>query len=780
MKKLINIFFFILISLNSQAQNHVIGNWTEFLPYNRGEKVADAGSKVYCSTDDGLFAYVKEDASLERFSKLNGLNDFSISSIAYSKEYHVLVITYTDANIDLLYDDHSVFNLPFIKNKNITGNKNINGIFLRGKLAYISCGFGIVVVDVLKQEVNDTYIIGPNGTNRNVYDVADDGINLYAATDSGVFIASLNSSNLADFNNWSITLADLNNNGDFNQVEFFNGKIYVNYAKPDATNTSVDELWMFDGLTWSKVVNISLPQQPKRYDIKTIDNELIVTNELSVSIFDAQLALTHYYDQTVYNDPHMRDALKESNGTLWIADHTKGLVKIENNNTATLIFPKGPYSIYTADLVIDKGKLWVAHGPRSYSWSPQDYPLDGFSLYSNGSWQSWNNANTPSLGANNFFSNMSIAIVPGQSEHIRVGSVTSGMLDFNNNSVTAYYNANNSTLIPAVNNETQTKVHGMVHDESGNLWVVNSGVQNMIHVLKSDNTWKNFSMQGVIDGNPFAGYIIIDQQNNKWVNLFGGSGAKNTGLIVFNESGTIDNTSDDQKKFIPMSVSSTPRCMAMDLDGQIWVGTDEGPQIIYSPGSAFDGDVTPQKILIKQDNTYQYLLELETITAIAVDGANRKWIGTLNSGIYLLSADGQNEIHHFTFENSPIFSNNIACIGIDQQSGEVFIGTDKGLISYRSDAIKGGDVCDDVTVYPNPVRPGYNGPIAIKGLMNNARIKITDISGNVVYESIALGGQAIWNGRNLKGEQASSGVYLVFASDNAGDNACISKLLFMK
>ena len=374
---------------------------------------------------------------------------------------------------------------------------------------------------------------------------------------------------------------------------------------------------------------------------------------------------------------------------------------------------------------------------------------------------------------------MNIAIVPGESEHIRVASVTSGMLDFNNNAFT-YYSKNNSTLLPAVGNETQTIVHGIAHDESGNLWVVNSGIRDVIHVLKNDNTWRIFNMSGLGIGNPFAGYILIDQNNFKWVNFFGGGGAKTIGLLVFDDAGTIDNTSDDRKKFIDLPAASTPRCMAVDLDGQIWVGTDKGPQIIYSPSSAFDGDVTPQQILIKQDNSYQYLLELETVTAIAVDGANRKWLGTANSGVYLLSSDGQVEIHHFTAENSPIFSNNISCINIDPQTGEVFIGTDKGMISYQSDAIEGTDACENVLVYPNPVRPGYNGAIAVRGLMNNAKIKITDISGSLVYEGTALGGQAIWNGQNLKGEKVYTGVYLVFASDDAGENSCVTKLLFVK
>ena len=781
MKNILCIFLFSIAFFKVQAQHLAIGQWREHLPYNEGKEVVDAGTKIYCATNEGLFAYIKEDASIERFSKLNGLNDFGISTIAYQPDFNVLLIAYDDANIDFLYNDGSVFNLPFIKEKSITGLKNINNIYIKGKLAYLSCGFGIVVVDIERQEVKDTYYIGTNGTSRNVLAVTEDGNNIFAATDSGVYSASLSSPNLADFNYWNVIFADTANAGDFNMLATLNGKVYLNYAKPDATNTSTDELWIFENNVWSKVTNSQMPQQPKRIHLRVVNNNLVIINNVSVSVFDEQLNRIGYYDNTLYSNAQISDAVIETSSEVWIADLLKGLIKIENNKLSSIITPGGPFSNYVAQIAILDNKVWVAHGPKSTSWSPQEYPIDGFSLLADDSWKSWNKNNAPSLVTNKFIANMSIAVVPGQPEHIRLGSVTSGLLDYSANSFT-YYNSSNSTLLPAVGNELQTKVHGIKHDEAGNLWVVNSGVKNVIHVLKTDNTWRTFDMQGVVSGTPFAGEIIIDQNNYKWVNLFGGGGSSSgtIGLVVLDDKGSIDNTADDRKKFIAMAAESTPRCLAIDLDGQIWVGTDAGPQIIYSPGSAFDGDVTPQKILIKQDNTYQYLLELESISTIAVDGANRKWIGTLSSGVYLLSADGQSQIYHFTAENSPLFSNNISTIAINPKTGEVFIGTDKGLISYQSDAIEGGDKCESVTVYPNPIRPGYNGPIAIKGVMDKATIKITDISGNVVYQGSALGGQAIWNGLNLKGEKAHTGVYLVFASDNDGVNACVTKLLFVR
>jgi len=773
-----NRLYLFLILLSSTTflfgQNQSIGSWQEYLPYNRGKMVADAGNKVFCATEDALFSYSKDDGTIERYTRLTGMHDFGISSIAYDFANEVLVVGYSNSNIDLIYDN-AIFNLPFIKEKNITGSKNINSIYIKNGITYLACGFGIVTIDNVRQEIKDTYLIGANGSQMNVLDITSDNDNIYAATDTGIFAGALNS-NLANFNNWSRILDDVNNNGDYNKIVAFGGKIYANYAKPDAQSTNSDELYVYENGSWNLFSIPELPTSPKRYSLRVLNNEIVVVNQNSLSVFNTSWQRLQYLDNTAYTTPQMRDAIKD-NTKFWIADRRIGLVKFENN-TGTAITPSGPTSAFVADMQVNKNVLWVAHGPKSTSWNPQDYPVDGFSTLKDNNWTSFNNFNHPELGQNSFSANMSLSIVPGTTDQIRVGSVVNGLLDFNNGVITRFYDENNSTLTPAIGNETQTQVHGITHDEDGNLWVCNSGVNNVFHVLKKDGTWKSFNTLGSVNGAPFAGYITIDNNNFKWVNLYGGGGTTTSGLAVLNDNNTIDNTQDDKVKYIPTEVY--PRCMAVDFDGQLWVGTDEGPQVIYSPSAAFDENISLQKILIFQDNSYQYLLENEVITYITIDGANRKWIGTQTSGVYLLSPDGQNEIHHFTTENSPIFSNNITCIAIDKDNGKVYIGTDKGLISYQSDAIEGGDECKNVIVYPNPVEPGYSGPIAVRGVINNAKIKITDISGSVVYENTAIGGQAIWNGTNFKGEKSSTGVYLVFAADEDGNNACVTKLLFVK
>jgi ligand-binding sensor domain-containing protein len=312
----------------------------------------------------------------------------------------------------------------------------------------------------------------------------------------------------------------------------------------------------------------------------------------------------------------------------------------------------------------------------------------------------------------------------------------------------------------------------MALDDDRNLWVGNAGNTKVIQVLKNNGIWKAFSFLGLINNGSKCGQLLIDDNGYKWLTIFENIGG-DEGLLVFNDNGTIDYLNDDESQIVDFG-SNRVRCIEKDLDGTIWAGTDQGVYLFYPP------NLTPQQILIKQDNSYQYLLATDPITTIAVDGANRKWVGTENSGLYLFSSDGQTQIQHFTATNSPLFSDNISALAINDITGEVFIGTDKGIISYQSDATPGKKSCGDLVVYPNPVRREYNGPIAVKGVVANGTFKVTDISGGLVYEGKSLGGQAVWDGRNIKGDMVTTGVYIIYAADATGENNCETKVMLYR
>jgi hypothetical protein len=276
----------------------------------------------------------------------------------------------------------------------------------------------------------------------------------------------------------------------------------------------------------------------------------------------------------------------------------------------------------------------------------------------------------------------------------------------------------------------------------------------------------------------------VDSYDNKWINcrVTASSPANPYFVYVFNENNPVGQQirglrSGTGEGSLP---GNSVYSFAEDRDGEIWLGTDDGIAIFYSPEDVLTENIDAQRPLVDFDGYVQYLLESETVKAIVVDGANRKWIGTERAGVFLLSEDGSEEIHHFTEENSPLLSNTIISMTINGETGEVYIGTAKGLIGYKAMATDPKDTNTDVYAYPNPVRPGYTGPIAVKGLVNNANVKFTDVNGSLVYETLAEGGQAVWNGYDFNGRRANSGVYLVFISNPDGSETMVTKILFVK
>jgi ligand-binding sensor domain-containing protein len=343
-----------------------------------------------------------------------------------------------------------------------------------------------------------------------------------------------------------------------------------------------------------------------------------------------------------------------------------------------------------------------------------------------------------------------------------------------------FWDNSNSTLDRKVEYQW-VGVGGLQYDTLGNLWVANSHVSTPLNVYKPNGTWQAFDFSSLIPIGTTVSELLVTTSGQKWMIVPRGGG-----MLVFDDNGTLSNTSDDKKRRLGFTagVGHIPgtevHCMAEDDDGEIWIGTDKGIGVFYCAENIFTtAGCDAQQILITQDSYVQVLLETQTVTAIAVDGANRKWIGTEGGGVFLMSPDGQTELAHFTEANSPLLSDNITSIAIDQASGEIFFGTTKGIVSYMGEANKGEDQMGDVYAYPNPVSHDYTGPIAITGLVKNADVKITDIRGQVVYKTTALGGRAIWDGNNFEGERAASGVYMVFVSNDDGTQKAVTKILLI-
>ena len=734
-----------------------IGQWRDHLPFAFQNHITQSTGKIYAATDFGVLIYSEASKSIEKLTKVNGLSDIGISTLSYSQQNNILFIGYDNGNIDLI-DGKNIYNIPDIKRKVITGSKKINHVVFIDQYAIISSGFGIVILNLTKREIKDTYFIGNYGNLININQIAFDGRFLYAATDQGIYIGDYLNTNLADYNNWILQESLPNYSGVFNSIELVNGRIMVNYSNAIFN----DIIYILNEDNWSVFKNEFLETRKIRFT----NNKLLLISDKRLVIYDQSLNFIDSIQLSDYSNPNISDALISSSNTLWISDLGNGMIKKSSNNFEFII-PNAPYSSDAFAFDIQNGIVLVAGG--------------GKIGYKNGTIHSFIDQQWKTIIDYNVVNIVNVKLDPTNSNHFFAGSWGSGLLEYNNNELVQTYNSGNSTLQSVIPGENYFRIGGLDFDDNNNLWVTNSEVANIISVKKATGDWKGFNFDEIAT-NVSVGEIIVSQNNTKWVILPNG-----LGLFVFNENSTIDNTNDDQYKKISILdengklITNNVYSFAEDLKGVIWVGTDQGIVVYYNPEKVFeDESFYAQRIVLTNNGITQNLLSTEVITSIAVDGANRKWIGTNSSGVYLVSKDGTEELNHFTEENSPLFSNRILDIGIDNESGEVYFATDKGLISYRGTATMGSDEFRDVYVYPNPVREDYDGDITIRGLVSDVNVKITDISGNLVYETTAEGGQATWNGKNLSGRRVNTGVYLVFCTNDNGSKTYITKLLFVK
>ncbi|MFP4025010.1 MAG: T9SS type A sorting domain-containing protein [Thiohalospira sp.] len=761
MKKYIAFLLLILsIAFSANAQIGV-GEWREHLPFSFAKNVCESSSKIFMATEQGVMAFDKKSKHIEKYTKVNGLSDIGISAMAYSSENNLLFIGYSNGNIDLLRNNQ-IDNLSDIKRASITGSKSINHILFIDQYAYLSCGFGIVVVNLQKLEIKDTYFIGDFGSQVQVNQVAFDNNILYAATNEGIFMADYLNANLVDYANWNKINDIPDYTFEFNAIYVNNGIILVNKV-----NESVnDVIYFYDGVGWS-IFNQDYTTIRK---IKFSNNKVQVVSHSSILVYDYDL---NFLDSITGNDiPNLKpyDVVIDDNDIYWIGDYGNGLIKFANGSKENILV-NAPYTANSFDIDIFSNRVLVAGGGVTPAWNNIFLNGSVFS-FQNEQWGSMLNYEVPDY--------VKVKIDPYNAEHFFVGSWGKGIIEYMNDEIIEVYNESNSSLQSIVPGESYIRVAGMDFDEDNNLWVTNTNVTNPVSVKSSDGQWYNFNFDSEIS-NLLVSDILVTENNHKWVVLPG------TGLFIFDDNNSPDNENDDLYKKISVVdengkiITNNIFSIAEDLDGNVWVGTDQGVVVYYNPIDVFESSLFyAQRISLTIDDYTQYLLNTETITSIAVDGANKKWLGTQNAGVYLVSDDGTEEVYHFTEENSPLLSNKINDVAINHETGEVFFATDKGLISYRGSATMGSDEFRDVYVYPNPVRENYEGDITIRGLVSDVSVKITDISGNIVYETTAEGGQATWNGKNFSGKRVSTGVYMVFCSNQDGTKTHITKLLFIK
>ncbi len=764
-----------LCLLNSLPAQIGIGQWETFQTYTNGTCVTVAGTTVFCGTHEGLYSYDYNTGELYEYTKPAGYVGLGVTATGYSPKTNATIIAYDDANLDILKGGE-IINLPQIKNYSLTGDKKIYNITISGDSAILSCGFGVVVVD-MKQEIiktdvkfsDDIAFAGAVCYDAAIlYDQVADSAFYYFATSQGVYKVYYGS-NIKALSNW-ILMAGIPA-GAYNTIVSHNDSIYFNFS--NYLTNALD----FSDTLYSSAGTVSHPYQAgwgvRINDLASNFGYLGMLTPTEARVADFSGNLLYSIAPGCFDRSEKIDI--DVNGIAWIAFTGSGMVSYQNPGVCSVHYLDGPFSKNVWDMEIVNGDIWVAAGGVNINWA-NVYITDKLYYRRSGDWK-W--FNIPPLGHYEQHTDLhTLAVDPANAGHVYAGSWGTGLYEAQNYTTALQY------LLPNVDSTTSVvslkyRIGGMAFDEKRNLWFSNPNTDTQLKVKRINNTWGEYALSGVTNTSE-TGRVEVDQLNQVWVAVHG------KGILVVETDGN-GNIIPANQRLLSSTYNQgdlpqlTVRAIECDLDGQVWVGTHDGIRI-FSPSQVFPAstNINGQKIVIKDENGINELLLKETIiNDIETDGANRKWIATQGTGVRLVSSDGRDIIHSFTAENSPLLSNVVNCIAIDDQSGEVCFGTDKGIICFRSDATAGTNTFGNVYAFPNPVKPEYDGPVAITGMANNSIVKITDIAGNLVFETTSEGGQAVWNGKKYDGKRPSTGVYLVFCVNEDASQTVVTKILFV-
>lgn len=749
------------------------GEWRLHVPANKAIDVTAGNGLAYAAFETGLVEYDIEAKEVSVWTDVNGLSDINLTALYFDQSQNALYIAYDNGNLDKLKDNR-ITNIPSIKMAEIPGSKRINKIVPYNGFIYLATGFSVVKIDPLKDEIKDTWY--PTNGNLAILDIAFRNDSIFALTSNQLYSANINNFALADPNEWDLsTLLPVISAETYTEIETVQDELYV--------------LYKVDGYGLDTIYQLQpgglLPVLPstESYEINSIFNS---NSKIGANLDGAVYILnTDFTFALNYNSFSLGQWIRPQNSyfynnSLWVADASIGFLELPSLFNLNKISFDGPPKKEFYSLDCEQGKLAVAGG--GLSSVAATYSGSGIYLFEDEKW-SLRDRDNMTLWSNGaaIWDFLTVSIDPNKPENIAVGTFSPTPISIMDatNQVVDTFTPLNSTLQYTEAGGSLCMINAVKYDQSSNLWVLNAFTDSPLNVYTADGEWYAFDT-GLSSKNKFAKKLVIDYNGNKWFSLDG------AGLFGFNDNETISNASDDKYKnlnsgeFTGGLPSNTVNAIAVDFDNEIWIGTDNGFAVLYNSENVFDaaaGSYNAQRIKLEYEGNVEYVLGNTNITDIEVDGANRKWFATANSGIILLSADGLEVISQFTTENSPLISNNILDIKLDHSTGELYIVTDKGLISYRTDATYEDPEYANVKVFPNPARPDFEGPITIQGIRYDSDIKITDVAGNLVYQTTSNGGTATWNGKTITGEKVTSGVYLIWTAPNEGKGRKVGKVL---
>lgn len=755
------------------------GVWRSHFSYHNATQCVALNGKVYVVSGGSLYSYSVNDGFVECYDKSDGFCDRSISYISACEKSKTLIVVYENANIDLMRSDGRIITITDYANETSLDPK-VNGLSVVDGKAYLATNFGVVVLDVEREEFGDTYMF-----DKVTYGCVELNGVIYTATKDGLYSGDTRT-NLLDIANWN-----LQDNEVYDQLAVFDKQLFALKSKG-----SVYRIGLADDLP------VLLRQGTFNF-MHSTNGKLVVGNKTTAYAYSTPSScglLT--FDGTV-------NSLAYDGGTYWTCNGAKGLNGYQYDKKSnkfvkvvTEIIPNSPIRNYCQYLnFTDDGRLLVAGGCLNYFGTV--FYSGTLMMYENSIWSTFEEGGVADRTAGRYRNMTSIVQDPLDPNHHYASSFGQGIYEFRDMKFVRQYthkekegleNVVASPLESAVPSSYEyTRISRLKYDKQGNLWITNADgaakVTSPLKMMKPDGSFVNLYYDE-LKGRETVTEVLF--ASNGWVWVV--SMRAPARLFCIDMNGTLEDTADDRiKAFYERSVDQDGNSasanyindIAEDLNGDIWVMTDKGPYVLYNTERAFENNYHLTKIKVPRNdgtNYADYLLDGAYATCVEIDPANRKWIGTLNNGLYLISADGMETVHHFTVENSPLPSNAVESLALNHLTGEIYIGTDKGLVSYVSDATHGAIEYneDRVYAYPNPVVSYYDGLITVVGLKSNSYVKVVNTAGRLVAEGTSLGGSFTWDGRTPQGDRVPTGVYYVLGCDEDGNDGVVTKVLFVK
>ena len=767
MKRLLTLAV-LLLSILTYSQTDFSDRWEDMFSYANVKDFVKVGNEIYALADNAIFIYNTQTQTTTKRSSVHGLSGETTSAIHYNLKNDSVVIGYETGLLEVINVNGEITTSPEITNFIQTGNKRINHIYEHNDKLYLATDFAIVVYDIDKLEFGDTYFIGAGST-----DVVVNGITVYndivyAATENGVYTADVNNPNLIDAANWNLTLT-----GNYSSIVTFNNQVFAAEGK---------KLKRIIGNTTIKTYTQDIR------GLKISTTSLAISTKDKADFLNTSLnSITEAIPTTEFNFD-LNKALEE-NGQIYLGTTTYGILEVSSINLTAFkeIHPEGP--LYNDVFAIDahNNHVWTVFGGHGATYAPLGFRR-GYSHFTGGKWLNsrWSSSFpirdlTYVTIDKNHENRVIISSMGGGSNENTVS--VGGLMIVENDEVTNFYNTTNSPIekIPGQGSYVTIRIVGTEFDRDGNLWITNIGTPNRLKKLGANGQWEGYDLSSVYLLNRFGmNEIVIDGQNTKWI------GTRGNGVYIFNEQGNRlkSMVSEPTKGGLP---NLNARTVEVDRNNRVWIGTLTGLVVYNNALNIFNDDTTDaEPVIILDDGEPRRLLGEQTINTIEVDGGDNKWFGTENGGVLYTNPSGQTTIAQFTKDNSPLPSNKINKIRVDNVTGKVYFATDKGLVAYNSKVAPFGEELGEVYAYPNPVLKNHN-EVTIDGrngthLPKGTNVKILDTAGNLVYETNVVegqelqGGKVVWNKRNLAGTKVATGIYMVLLSTEDGSQSSSTKI----